>query len=466
MKLLLVCPDYASHMEPMLQIAAEWQRCAGPVVVATGTAVRPNVERRGLAWTDLRLGRGSNGGVIRADEQPVGEDDHLREFFAATRSGAVVTLRYQAAARRQDLLFEPRRIMIELAAIIAEVQPDRILVDHVAFGARLALHALGVIPATIVLGHPTALPAPGELYGLPPVWPTCLQPDADELAELIRICADSTTDLTRDANAMLDDASADHPRLDDLTSLAGRPTIYMYPSALHDPKRPLPPGAVSIGTLRTSGAPPTSAAMALDSATAADAAPATATAGAPARATATDVDVGAPDVALPTGEGPLVLVAFGTFLSARDDVLRIAVQAAHLGPWRLALATGSTDVATLGPLPAGALVEEYLPQVALLEHADVLVTHGGNNSVTEACAAGVPMVVLPMSTDQFAGAAAIERAGIGIALDPNTVTAEQLRDAVLAITGDQTGERIGAVAESVRRDGGPTAAVHAIAGTR
>ncbi len=434
MKLLVVSPDYASHMEPILQIAAEWQRSAGPVVVATGTAVRANVERRGLAWTELRLGRGSNGGVIRADEQPAGEDDHLREFFAATRVGAVATLRYQAAARRQDLLFEPHRIMIELAAIVAEVQPDRVLVDHVAFGARLALHALGITPATIVLGHPTALPAPGELYGLPPTWPTRMQPDADELAELVRTCADSTADLTRDSNAMLDDAAADQPRLDDLTSLAGRPTIYMYPSALHDPTRPLPTGAVSIGTLRTSAAP----------ATAAD----------------------APDVALSMGEGPLVLVAFGTFLSARDDVLRVAVQAAHLGGWRLALATGSTDVAALGPLPARALVQEYLPQVALLEHADVLITHGGNNSVTEACAAGVPMIVLPMSTDQFAGAAAIERAGIGIALDPNTVTAEQLRDAVLTITSDQTSERIAAVADSVRLDGGPTAAVHAIAGTR
>jgi MGT family glycosyltransferase len=157
-----------------------------------------------------------------------------------------------------------------------------------------------------------------------------------------------------------------------------------------------------------------------------------------------------------------VLVAFGTFLSARDDVLRTAVSAAHLGPWRLAIASGSTPIASLGSLPDGALAREHLPQVALLEHADVLITHGGNNSVTEACAAGVPMVVLPMSTDQFAGAAAIERAGIGIVLDPNTVTADELRNAVIEATTDRVRQRVASVAESIRHDGGARAAVGAI----
>jgi MGT family glycosyltransferase len=424
MKLLVVSPDYASHVEPMLQIAAEWQRSTGPVVVATGTAVRSSVEQHNLAWTSLRLGRGSNAGVIRADEQPAGEDDHLREFFAATRAGAIETLRYQAIARQHDLLFEPERIMSELAAIIGEQRPDRVLVDHVAFGARLALHALGITPATIVLGHPTALPAPGELYGLPSAWPEALRPRPADLDDLVRLCTESTAELTCAANLMLDSTAPHRARLDDLTSLAGSPTIYMYPSALHDERRVLPAGSRSIGSLRRNAV--------------------------------------ADETTLPQGSGPLVLVAFGTFLSARDDVLRTAVSAAHLGPWRLAIAGGSTPIASLGSLPDGALACEHLPQVALLAHADVLITHGGNNSVTEACAAGVPMVVLPMSTDQFAGAAAIERAGIGIVLDPNTVTADELRNAVIEATTDRVRQRVASVAESIRHDGGAHAAVGAI----
>ena len=189
MKLLVVSPDYASHVEPMLQVAIDWKRRIGPVTVATGPTVRRSVEAGGLDWTLLQLGRGSNAGIIRTDEQPRGEDEHLQQFFDATRAGAVATLRYQAIARRHDLLFEPERVLADLRRIIADERPDRVLVDHVAFGARLALYALGVEPATLVLGHPTALPAPGEIYGLPPAWPTAIHPSDADLAELRDVCA-------------------------------------------------------------------------------------------------------------------------------------------------------------------------------------------------------------------------------------------------------------------------------------
>ena len=53
--------------------------------------------------------------------------------------------------------------------------------------------------------------------------------------------------------------------------------------------------------------------------------------------------------------------------------------------------------------------------MSILQRASVLVTHAGNNSVTEALAHGVPMLMLPFSTDQFDGAAAIEAARFGFA---------------------------------------------------
>ena len=423
MKLLVVAPDYASHVEPMAQIALEWQRSEGEAVVASGNAVRGWLERHGLPWVHLRLGRGSNGGVIRADEQPAGEDDHVRDFFAATRAGAVPTLRYQAVARRHDLLFEPDRVLADLSRVIERVQPDRIIVDHVAFGARLAFHALGLEPATIVLGHPTALPANGEVYGLPPAWPAALQPTRDALDDLVRLCVDSRWELHDAANALLRTLPAACP-IGDLASTPGRPTLYMYPSALQDDRRYLPPGAISIGSLR--------------------------------RHEPDD------ELVLPTGSGPRVLAAFGTFLSARHDLLATATRAAHDGGWRLAMASGSTPIDSLGPPPSGAVVREHLPQVALLAHTDVLVTHGGNNSVTEACAAGVPLVVLPMSTDQFAGASAIERAGVGVVLDPNTLTPAALVDAVNRARSAGFARRCRALALAIADDGGAPAAVRAI----
>ena len=424
MRLLIVSPDYASHALPLIRIGEAWRRTRGDATIATGPATRQLVEDAAIDWADLRLGAGSNGGVIEVARQPVGEDAHLRAFFDATRLGPVATLRYQAEARRRDLLHAPDRVMDRLAEIIDVVRPDRVVVDHVAFGARLAMHARGVETATVVLGHPTALPAPGELYGLPPSWPAAMRPDPEDLAFLVDRCRAAVEDL-REASDELIRRRA--PRLvppHDLTSTPGEPTIYVYPEPLHGHERPLPANHVFVGSLRR-------------------------------RESLDGIDV-------PRGTGPRVTVALGSFLSARSDVLATAVAAAHEGGWRLALAHGSTPLDQLGELPPGALVARHLPQVALLEHTDVMVHHGGNGSVTECAAAGVPMVVLPFSTDQFSGAASVERNGLGVALAPNELTVATLVDAVERVRGSDAAERARMVAESIARTGGPDAAVAAI----
>ena len=123
-----------------------------------------------------------------------------------------------------------------------------------------------------------------------------------------------------------------------------------------------------------------------------------------------------------TDAAPFVYVSFGSFLSVRDDVLRRVSDALRAAGVRAAIATGSTPPAALGPVPADWLVRSHLPQVRMLDSAAAAVTHGGNNSVTEALGAGVPLLVLPFSTDQFAGAAALEAARLGVALAPNDAT--------------------------------------------
>lgn len=133
---------------------------------------------------------------------------------------------------------------------------------------------------------------------------------------------------------------------------------------------------------------------------------------------------------LASSDEPFVYVSFGSFLSARGDILsRVAEALRDLGV-RAAIAHGSSPRSALGPVPKSWLVREFLPQVTLLRHAAATVNHGGNNSVTEALAYRVPLVVLPFSTDQFAGAAAVERSGRGIALDPQAATPQELSEAV------------------------------------
>ncbi len=404
MTLLIISPDYASHLLPLATLGTAWRAAGERVVVATGPATASITADFGFERVDLRLGRGSNPGVIRAEQQVTGEDAALRGFFAATKRGMVQTLLYQADARRADLLWDPVNTARRVLAVVSRVKPDSVLVDHLAFSARLALLAGGIPHADVVLGHPSALPVGQEVYGYPPAWPSAFEPDPDGLGGLLQRCRLVRDTFTADWNEALEIlAPQADPTADAFTEHAD-PVLYNYPGQLHDPHRGtlLPPHAFLGSAVRHQQAP-------ADIARWLDAEPGM----------------------------PLIYVSFGSFLSVRGDVLARVVDALRALPVRVALAIGSADPAVLGELPDHWLVREFLPQVALLERAALAVTHGGNNSVTESLTSGVPMLVLPFSTDQFAGAAAVEKACVGAVLDPNEASATELRAAVVGLlTGD------------------------------
>jgi zeaxanthin glucosyltransferase len=418
MTLLVISPDYASHLLPLGTLATAWRDAGERVVVATGPATAGIVADFGFERADLVLGRGSNPGVIRAEEQPPGEDDALRGFFAATRRGMVATLRYQAEARRTDLLWEPVTRARAVLDIVDRVRPDQVLVDHLAFSARIGLAAAGVPHGDVVLGHPSALPVGDEVYGFPSAWPAAFDPPEDELAALHRLCCDVRDAFTAEWNAALRALAPAAPESADAFAEHGDLLMLNYPAALHDPARTalLPPHAFLGSSVRSE--------------------------------LATD------DVRewLAADDEPVVYVSFGSFLSARGDVLATVLEALRPLGLRVAAATGSAT--GLPDVPRDWLLRSYLPQVALLDRAAVLVTHGGNNSVTEALTAGVPMVVLPFSTDQFAGAAAVEAAGLGVALDPNAVTPFEFAVAVgTVLDGPAPGAASELGAELRRRPG-------------
>lgn len=424
MTLLIISPDYASHLLPLATLGTAWREAGERVVVATGPATASIVESFGFERVNLQLGKGSNPGVIRAEEQPKGEDDALRGFFDATREGMIETLTFQARARLSDLMWEPVRVAREVLAVVAAVRPDSIIVDHLAFSARLALAAGGVAYADVVLGHPTALPVGDEVYGFPPEWPQAFDPSDDELARLHELCVRVSESFTAEWNAALAELAPHLPPSPSAFEEHGELLLLNYPAELSPPERTalLPTHEFLGSAVRDEPADPQVEAW------------------------------------LASSDEPFVYVSFGSFLSVRSDVLTRAARALeHLG-LRVALATGSA--ADLPELPPHWLVRDFLPQVTLLKRAAAAVTHGGNNSVTEALTFGVPLVVLPFSTDQFAGAAAIEQHGVGVALAPNSATVDEL---AAAIAGVLAGPRP-QLASSLQSDPGRERAYRAVTG--
>ena len=71
-----------------------------------------------------------------------------------------------------------------------------------------------------------------------------------------------------------------------------------------------------------------------------------------------------------------------------------------------------------------------VPQTKVLPQVDLVITHGGNNTVTESFYFGKPMIAMPSFQDQFDNAQRVHEKGFGIRLNAHRCTKEELTNAI------------------------------------
>lgn len=131
-----------------------------------------------------------------------------------------------------------------------------------------------------------------------------------------------------------------------------------------------------------------------------------------------------------------VLISVGTLAAElADDFYRRAVEAvAPLGDRLQAIVVA--DPATLGELPEHVLALPKVPQLRLLPRMAAVLSHGGLNTVNEALAEGVPLVVAPIRHDQPINAGLVVRAGAGVRVRFARASPAELRTALLTVLQD------------------------------
>ena len=424
MTTLIISPDFASHYTSLGVLGAEAARRGERVVVATGPALRDRVLADGFEHTELVLGRGSNGGLSRLDDQPEEERRELRAFYAATRQGMTATLAHQVRGRETDMLWRPEAVARRLERILAAVRPRRIVVDHLAFGATLALRALGRPHASLLPSHPCQLPRPGDPDGFPVRFPEELAPPAAELAALRELCERRARRFTAAYNAaLLAMEPSATPVRDAISTPAPELTVVAYPAELApDFERP---GVVLVGSL--------------------------------VRAEVADEELTAA-LQRRRSDRPTVYVSLGTFLSAREDALATIAAALRRLDADAVISTGVADPAALGPLPPSWHVRCRLPQVAAIAACDAVICHGGNNTVMEALTAGVPVLAGPFSSDQFVAAEDLRRGGVGDAYAPNRASDAEIAERVARLLDGPARIRAAALGRRLRERPGPARA--------
>lgn len=411
-RVVVVSPPFLSHARPLTVLASALRTEGADVWLACAPSFAAPARAADLSFASLTVTRNANTGIAERTRQESAESARLQEFLAATRRGPLAALLAQAAHRRADMLPDPERVLAEVRALHERLRPDWYLVDQLSYSATLALHCLGLPFATYCPGHPTYLPAgPAAYFGVPYAWPAAIRPDAKAHDALLAAAQANDAAFTRLFDAFVAAAAPHRPRPGRAFALTS-PTavVHNYPELAWLPPAAPGPAQWYMGHSVSPEFPALTRRWKAD----------LARIRAPGR--------------------PLVLAALGTFLSARDDILRIVAHGllAHTEA-AVVMAAGNHTETVRKELTERVpremhriVLADSVPQAALLAHSRTraMVHHGGNNSFTECVRAGVPAVLLPFSSDQFAIAHDAERAGAGSCLDPATLTPRGLGSAV------------------------------------
>jgi MGT family glycosyltransferase len=162
------------------------------------------------------------------------------------------------------------------------------------------------------------------------------------------------------------------------------------------------------------------------------------------------------DFSLDFGNGPLVYISLGTVLNIDAKFYQCCFDAFAGTEKRIVLSAGAdTNLDSLGAAPNNFVVRSYVPQLEILKRADVFVTHGGMNSISEGLWYGVPLLVIPQGSDQYLVAARVETLKAGAALNKRRLTPEALRQAVDSVALDEgIRANIETIQDSFREAGG------------
>jgi len=153
---------------------------------------------------------------------------------------------------------------------------------------------------------------------------------------------------------------------------------------------------------------------------------------------------------------PLVYGSLGTVAGDTKGIFRMLADACAPLPVQLVISLGGTgDADQYADLPGDPIVVNYAPQLTILGRAAVTVCHAGNNTVLESMACGVPVVAVPLNTDQYGVAARLVQCGAGERISLGQLDAPRLRERIAKVLSQPSyAQRARAICESLDRAGG------------
>ena len=145
--------------------------------------------------------------------------------------------------------------------------------------------------------------------------------------------------------------------------------------------------------------------------------------------------------------GKLIYISMGTVNNMMLPFYKSCVKAFEDGEYQVIMSIGqNTEESAIGVLPYNISTYSAVDQIALLEKADVFISHCGMNSASESLYFGVPLVMYPQTSEQGGVAERVRQLGAGRLL--KDISPKGIRAAAEAVLLDkaykESAEAIGA----------------------
>ena len=133
----------------------------------------------------------------------------------------------------------------------------------------------------------------------------------------------------------------------------------------------------------------------------------------------------------------LIYISMGTVNNDMLPFYKQCLSAFADTEYQVILSVGDlVSLEDFGELPENISVYSHVDQIAVLQQADVFVSHCGMNSVSESLYFAVPLVMLPQTAEQGGVAERVRQLGAGVKLDKTDATS--LRQAVNILLTDSS----------------------------
>jgi UDP:flavonoid glycosyltransferase YjiC (YdhE family) len=145
-----------------------------------------------------------------------------------------------------------------------------------------------------------------------------------------------------------------------------------------------------------------------------------------------------PEIELPSGEEPLVLIAPSTAHDSDNRLVRTALAALAGESLRVVATTNRVAPQTPIDVPDNAILVDWLSYSQLMPAASLVISHGGHGTVARALTAGTPVLICPIIGDMSETAMRVAWAGCGLSLPWRLCRPAPLRWAARRLLQDRT----------------------------